>query len=280
MVKKLISKAELSRRAGVTAAAVTKAIRNGLNAAMDGKRIDANHPLVVKYITDRAPTQTGEPPATGIDPLYEDAVNHCRESGRYTASSIQRALKIGYNRACKILAMMKAAGTDKPGTKSASPPPPDTKGIATKSTTKKAAALAKLNDVDTGTIIHEIPEDISAFIDMTLREILQRHGTDTAFLDWLKATKSIEDINEKRLKNAVTRGELVSRELMKTGVIEPINAAHLKLLTDGAKTIALRVTVMHGAGRPLEDCEKFVADQIGSFIKPMKSKITRSLKNA
>lgn len=279
MVKKLISKAELARRAGVTAAAITKAITNGLHIAMDGKRIDADHPAVVAYLADRKPVVHVEAPATGIDPLYQDAVNHCQKSGRYTASSIQRALKIGYNRACKILDMMKSAGTDKPGKKSA-PPPPPVKGIATKSTTKKAASLAALNDVDIGTVLHEIPDDIKAFADMTLRELIQRFGTDTAFLDWLKATKSIEDINEKRLKNAATRGELVSRSLIKVGILDNIESAHTKLLTDGKKTIARRVHAMAKAGRTVEECEKFIDDQVSSFLKPMKAKMSRALKNA
>jgi len=129
-------------------------------------------------------------------------------------------------------------------------------------------------------VIHDIPEDIRDFADMTLRELIQRFGTDVAFLDWLNATKRIEDINEKRLKNAATQGELVSRTLVKTGIIDPIEGAHLKLLTDGAKTIALRVTAMHSAGLQLPDIENFVSDQISSFIRPMKAKIKRSLKNA
>ena len=89
---------------------------------------------------------------------------------------------------------------------------------------------------------------------------------------------AIEDINEKRLKNAQTKGELVSRELVKLGVIDPIDAAHIKLLTDGAKTIARRVTAMHDAGRPLDDVEKFVKNQITSFIRPIKAKVARALK--
>jgi len=115
---------------------------------------------------------------------------------------------------------------------------------------------------------------------MTLRELIQRFGTDGAFVDWLKATKAIEDINEKRLKNAVTRGELVNIKLVKLGVIEHFETMFNKLLTDGAKTIARRITSMHGAGRSVEDCEAFAADQVSSFIKPAKAKIARALRNA
>jgi len=109
---------------------------------------------------------------------------------------------------------------------------------------------------------------------------VQRFGTATAFLDWLNATKRIEDINEKRIKNATTRGELVSRKLVQVGVIEVFESMFKKMLSDGSKTIARRVHAMAKADREVEDCEKFTADQIGSFIRPAKAKSTRALKNA
>lgn len=126
--------------------------------------------------------------------------------------------------------------------------------------------------------INEVPEHIVDYVDMTLRELIKRFGTDMAFVDWLKATKAIEDINEKRLKNAQTEGLLVSKELIKVAVIDPVNTTMQLLLTDGAKTMAKRVTTMSKAGRDLAECEKFIIDQIASFIKPMKTKIVRNFK--
>lgn len=280
MVKQLISKAELARRAMVTPAAVSKACVGILNDATEGKRIDANHPEVRKYIAHHT-GGTPETLGTGIDELYEPAIAVCRANQRYTVSNISRGLKIGQARAKKIFAMMQVAGTDKPGPA----PPPGATTTTAKSVvsgtrkvnhTKKSAALENINN---GTVIHEIPEDIKNFADMTLRELIQRFGTDIAFLDWLKAVKAIEDINEKRLKNAQTRKELVNIKLVKNGVIDHIETVFNQLLTDGAKTIARRVTSMHGAGRPIEDCEIFVADQVSSFIRPVKAKIARALRN-
>ncbi len=98
--------------------------------------------------------------------------------------------------------------------------------------------------------------------DMTLHELVAKYGTDTAFSDWLKAVRIIEDINEKRLKNSQTIGELVNVQLVKNGVVKPFDMMCDKLLTDGAKTIASRVTIMNGAGRSVEDCEHFVTDHI------------------
>ena len=159
----------------------------------------------------------------------------------------------------------------------APPPPRVVTGTEAKRLTKKSESMANINQ---GQMIHEVPDDIQAFADMSVREVVQRFGTDVAFLDWLKATKAIEDINEKRLKNAATKGSLVSRELVKLGIIDPIDAAHIKLLTDGAKTITRRVTAMHDSGRNLDEIEKFVKNQMTSFIRPVKAKVKRALGNA
>ena len=272
--QKLVSKAEFARMAGVSAGAVTKAIANGLSKAMQGKRIDANHVSALEYVKSKTENKP-ESPAAGIDPLYEDAIRHCQTNNRFTASNIQRGLKIGYNRAASILVMMTAAGiTSESPAVEPSEKKPHVRGTAAKNEKRKKATP---ETIDPEAMLLEIPEDITAFADMSLRELVTRFGTDIRFLDWLKSIKMIEDINEKRLKNAVAKGELVSRDLVKLGIIDPIESAHIKLLTDGAKTIARRATAMHSAERSLDDIEKFVKDQVTSFIRPIKAKVARTM---
>lgn len=298
MEKNIVSRSEFARLALVTAGAVTKALRSALAPAAVGKRIDANHPTAVKYIEDHDPDNSNSEagPATGIDVLYEQAVAFFQSRGKISTSSLQREFKIGYNRAKRLTDTIRIADVVTIATKAAppppekkAPPPPEKKALSparvvkgheARNNTKKSESLNKLNErIEQGETLHEIPDDIKAFVHMTLHELLTRFGTETAFNDWLKATKSIEDINEKRLKNAITRGELVSVKLVKVGVIEHFDTAFNKLLSDGAKTIARRVVAMNGAGRTVQDCEEFVADQISSFIKPAKAKIARTLKN-
>lgn len=125
----------------------------------------------------------------------------------------------------------------------------------------------------------KIPEDLQTVIDLTLRELVRKHGTNTAFSAWIGNVKTLEDISKTQLSNAKAEGLLVSRDLVKRGVLDPINAAHVKMMTDGAKTITRRVTAMHDGGTPLEDIESFVREQIASFIKPVKAKVRRTLKN-
>lgn len=281
MAKSLISRSELARRAGVAPSSVTKACNQHLKHCCHGKRVDADHPDVIAYI-ERRERATREPELQGIDPLYEDAVELLRGSKRPTANALRRPLNIGAERAKSLYALIEASGVlatpapepDPEPAPVTKPAPAKPRGWTAKKENQKREA-AKQDDT-----IYAVPEDIQAFADMTLRELVEKFGTDVRFVDWLKATKAIEDINEKRLKNAETKGELVSRQLVRHGILDPIESAHVKLLTDGSKTIARRAAAMSGSGRDVEDIEKFVADQITSFLRPMKAKIQRTLKNA
>ena len=125
----------------------------------------------------------------------------------------------------------------------------------------------------------DVPDNMQDFADMTIREVVTKFGTDYRMVDYLRALKEIEVIDERRIKSAKARGELVHRDLIVKGVIEPIDSAHRKMLTDGAKTIARRSVAMIGAGRGVDELEKFIAKQISSFIKPAKAKIKRVLEN-
>ena len=278
MVKKLISRSEFARRAGVSPAAVTKACSSLLAAACVGKRLDINHSVAVEYLKRKDDEQT-PPAATGLDTRYEEAIEHCRKTGKYTISGLQLALHIPYVRSKAILDMMKVAGLVP--IKGQLPPtilkPRTVKGHAARSQTKKTESLENLVG---GRILHEVPEDIEAFADMTLRELIKRFGTDVAFCDWLKATKSIEDINGARIKNAEAEGKLVSRDLVRVGVIDVFNSAFLRLMTDGAKTIATEVAMKQKAGAEPGELEAHVSEILGSFIKPVKAKAARVLKNA
>jgi hypothetical protein len=137
---------------------------------------------------------------------------------------------------------------------------------------KKALSLYNIDPAD-------VPDNMQQFADMTIREVVTKFGTDYRMVDYLRALKEIEVIDERRVKSAKARGELVYKELVTVGIIEPIDSAHRKMLTDGAKTIARRAVAMIEAGKPVDDLEKYIADTISSFIKPAKAKIKRTLES-
>ena len=120
-------------------------------------------------------------------------------------------------------------------------------------------------------------EDIRDILKLTLSEIVRLYGTKNEFMDWIKSTKDIERIHELRLKNAREEKVLISRDIIKKGVVEPFDRAHNLLLSDGVKTITTRLTLMINAGRTKEDCEKFVTKQISNHIKIGKDDAIRTL---
>jgi hypothetical protein len=112
---------------------------------------------------------------------------------------------------------------------------------------------------------------------MSLRDLVAQFGTDTRFLDWLRAYQTLEGIQEKRIKNAAATGDLVSRELVRRGIMEPVTETATKLLTDAARTISVRASAMAMAGQTVPEVEALVVEIIQSYIRPLKARMVRSL---
>lgn len=125
--------------------------------------------------------------------------------------------------------------------------------------------------------LQALPEDIRKLADMTLRQILKIFGTARQMKDFLDATNTLETIHKLRLANAKSEGEVVLRETVERGIVEPMNAAHKMLLMDGSKTIARHVMAMTQAGETAEVCEKWVETKIGDFLKAGKKRIRDTL---
>lgn len=285
MSRKLVTRAEFAEMAGVSGAAITKATAASLKAAKDGKYIDAAHPAAVEYLQNKT-TEPPPPVATGLDPLYEEAIEICRRDGKWSANHIKKTLSVGSARATRIAAMIKATDAKSAPRSRAGAAlaelsdqigenkKPHVRGTAARREKMKAAPAAE-NDEPLG-----VPDNIAEYADMTIRQIVEKFGTDTRFVDWLKAVKAIEDIQEKRLKNEQTQGNLVQRDLIRVGIIEPLNTAHVKMMTDGAKAISVRVPAMAAAGATVSEMEHYISDQISSYIRPVAAKVERVIKNA
>jgi hypothetical protein len=123
-----------------------------------------------------------------------------------------------------------------------------------------------------------LPEDIRELQDLSLRDLLGMFGTVGEMGDFLKATKTMEDIQASKLKNADTEGHLVSRDLVQRGVLNQLDNMLKRLLTDGSRTIAKQVHTMALAQRSVEDCEAFVNERLSSFSRSTKARMVKALR--
>lgn len=124
-----------------------------------------------------------------------------------------------------------------------------------------------------------VPEHIEAFADMTLRQLIHRFGTDSRFVDWLTATKRIEEIKERRTKNEKMMGELIPRDFVAKYLFGAMEESNTRLLNDSPRTIAATAAEMVEAGEPLEQIEERVRELISSQIRNMKTRAKKALRN-
>lgn len=124
-----------------------------------------------------------------------------------------------------------------------------------------------------------LTEDVRRLESMPFIDVIRTFGTEKNLIEFLKAINLIERISEQRVKNAESEGLLVSRELVQRGIIDRVNTAHTRLLTDGAKSISREIFTMVKAGKTEEDCEVFTRQQMTRFLKPMKDTVDRVIEN-
>ena len=128
--------------------------------------------------------------------------------------------------------------------------------------------------------LSEIPADVRKLADKSLKELLRIFGTNLGMDVWLKAAKGLEDLHEKKLKNQVTEGSLISRDFVDKYVFGFLDSIFNRLLQDSPRTIAAEVVELVEAGESLEEIQLRVLNNISQQIKHCKTKIKKVLKNA
>jgi len=128
-----------------------------------------------------------------------------------------------------------------------------------------------------GEPVIETGQDIGSYADLTLRELVEKFGTERSFKDWLEALKKIEDIREKRLNNEEYQKSLISRDLVKTHVIGMIDGANRRLLHDAPKTLSRRLFALARSGAEIEEAEGTVREIISSHLRVVKDNAVKIL---
>lgn len=282
MVKHLVTKTAFAELAGVSVSAITKSTKRGaLGEAMEGAKLNSYHPAAVAYLESRG---VGSKAVNGLDPMYDECVAFCQRTGRWSATAISRNVKgLGRERAKAIFCVIEASGVkdldgpvpvvDLAAAVEESKPKPKASGTQALKHNKifKEAEAPHDNFAD-------LPEDIRKLADWSLRKIIDTFGFDHRFETFLKTAKIMEDIHEKRIKNAAACKELISREIIHKGIIDPVDASHSRMLTDGAKTISLRLHARFKNGATPKEGERLIQNELTKIMQPMKKRIKNVLR--
>ena len=283
----MYTKTELATLAGVNPSTVTRFLAKNPDV-MTGDKIQAGHAKIKEYLHKRKTQKivrvkrnaSGNPVA--VDDLYDEVVDFCRSRSSYSPTAIRRNFNIGMVRAKKLYSSVVSAGVLPNQEPPEAPPIPDPPPLPKKApaprreTPPQTLELEHLEEDDPG--VREIPEDIRGLMDWSLRDILRKFGTKNGLETYLKASKTMEEIAEKRLKNYSLAGELVPKESVRRGVFEPLDTCFARMLRDGAKSVTSILFNMYKAGNSIEEAEEEARKQMGTFIKPVKKAIGRAFK--
>ena len=113
----------------------------------------------------------------------------------------------------------------------------------------------------------KLAKRIRDLADKPLSELVRIFGDDVQFEMWLKALKEIEAIDEKRIKNAELRAELVRRDAVQLGIIDPVDELFRKVLQDGCKTMATKAAAMAKSGRDTPEITEQLREIISTYFK-------------
>ncbi|AUR81568.1 hypothetical protein NVP1009O_01 [Vibrio phage 1.009.O._10N.261.51.C9] len=124
------------------------------------------------------------------------------------------------------------------------------------------------------------PDEIETaeFMNMPLRELVHRFGTQSRFLDYVRARKVLAEIQAKDEDAARRRGEHVPITIV-LKLEGHIDALQTALLAETAVAIRSKVAAMVKAGSDEKQIEKTVHDLISRTIKTTKATTARLIRD-
>ncbi len=148
-----------------------------------------------------------------------------------------------------------------------------TKGWGRKRQKEKRQAAGEASDV-------EIPDYLESFADYTIREAVERWGTDVRMADFLRAVKEMEQASHRRIQNEQLRGKLVPKELIERHVFGLIENAFSRLLNDTPRTLVGELLEAHDAGESREKITDLARELMSQQIRGIKKKAQKGLRDA
>ncbi len=248
--RRLTTKAEFSRIAGVSKAAISKALTNALRSALVVDKIDVNHPAAVAYLAKR-----------GVDP-----------TGRTSPTPVKK-------RGPKPKKKVAPPPVSKPRPL---PRQPQSAGPAVREARKNIDAPG-LSPRD------EIPLTLPGLFETQFGDLVDKFWHHTELKGWLDQVKLAREVEKTELANQKAKGVLIDLGLVEVGIMDPVNASWKKMMRDGAKNITDNVILQvlsanaanDGKGVTAEDSqeiEDFVRDSIGSYVIMAKDSCKKALR--
>ncbi len=256
---RLISKSELAEIAGVRPPSITLACKKAFPAALVDGRVDFDHVDVQRYLANKDGVAT-------------------RVANRLLGPA-PKALAPRPSMADVVAAERELHGDDlqEDGLHD------DDRGEPTSAGNFRATPRRRMQSRRRLQVERQPKPDLEnseilRYLDMTLREMLQIHGTFEGFGDFLIAQKRLRDIAEKDLRLAREKKQLVSRDLVSRYVFGYLSSAHRRLLTDTAATIARMCDAEVKAGSDVDAIECKVRQLITQQLEPARRVITMELR--
>jgi hypothetical protein len=239
MTERIISKAELSRWANVSRMAVTKAAAGPLADAVVGAKINAAHGLVREWLALHGCANLPPPPPP----------------------------KVRKPRPSRA--------------KSAAKPKPRPKAKPKKAPAALVAAV-QVPEPETSAP-GEMPRDIAGYPfeeleDLTIRELVMRHGSVDGFKRFVDSLKAIADYKYRELRTQQQRGLLIERERVAGAVFPLIDLAFSRLVSDVPASLAQLVVARVQSGGPeiVREVEQMIRDANSKVLKGTKVAINKT----
>jgi hypothetical protein len=109
------------------------------------------------------------------------------------------------------------------------------------------------------------------------KPLVDRFGSSRGARDWVIFQKDLQTTIGKALDNAQARGQVISREFVRSHLIGLIDGMTSRLLADTPKTLCRQLYALARSGAPVEEAEKMTRQLLGKQIGSVKTQVEKSV---